>query len=176
MLDAAKPNDVPADIRMSDTRQLWRSVEQGLGRIDTPSTQGVFGFLAAAGRMATTDVEFECDTEFATIALSSLTNQPIRLSDRLLLTAVGRCENTGFKYGMLRNKRTDSGRGPILVEPIVARIALRTGMRQLSVQAIAADGSRLGDVPVRHETGRVVFSIGPPSRTIYYLITSRRDP
>ena len=150
-------------------------MKQRLGRIDTPSSQAVFGFLAAAGKVETTDVEFECETEFATIALSSLSNQPIRLSDRLLLTAVGRAENTGFKYGMLRNKRIDGGRGPILVEPIVARIAMRTEVGRLMVRALDADGSHLREVPVRHETGRAVFSVGPPSRTVYYLIMSRRD-
>ena len=175
VLDAAKANDVPDDIRESDTGQLWRSVKQRLGRIDTPSSQAVFGFLAKAGKVTTTDVEFRCHNEFATIALSSLTNQPIRLSDRLLLTAVGRAENTGFKYGMLRNKRIDGGAGPILVEPIAARIAMRTEMGRLLVRAIAADGSHLGDVPVRYERGRAVFSLGPPSKTIYYLIMSRRD-
>jgi len=158
------------DVRVTDTGQMWRSVRQRLGRIDTPRTQAVFGFLAEAGEQATTDLRVACDTSFATVALSSLTDDPIARSDRLLLTAVGRAENTGFKYSVLRNRRVASGRGPILIDPVRARLSIRVAGAGLRVWALSPDGKRLGQVESTHKDGRLTFAIGPHAQTMCYQI------
>ena len=164
----------PDDIRESDTRQVWRSIKQKIAKLDSPRSQVIFGYLGEAGAQSTTDLTVDCDSLFATIALSSLTDAPIRESNRLLLTAVGRAENTGFRYNMLRNKRIASGGGPILIDPIRATISIRTDQRDLKVWAIGADGKRLGEVATKYVDGRLSFEIGPEGRTMYYQVAVTR--
>lgn len=160
--------ELPPDVRVSDTGQLWRSIQQRIARIDTPRTQVVFGFLGTAGPQSTANLTVDCQSKFATLALSSLTDSDITTSERLLLTAVGRAENTGFKYNILRNKRLADGRGPILIDPIRAIISVRTDQPDLTVHAIAADGQSSRALPATYDAGRLTFSIGPEAKTIYY--------
>lgn len=163
------------DERQSDTGQLWRSISRKLLRVDTPRSQMLTGYLGSAGELATADMTLTCQSLFATIALSSLTDEPIRESGRLLLTAVGRAENTGFRYNMLRNKVITEGTGPILVDPIQARVAVRTNRPNLTVWAIGPDGSRVGQVPAQTQEGSLVFEIGPAAKTIYYEIIAGQE-
>ena len=50
----------------------------------------MYGFCSKEGEISLNDVRFNVKTDFATVAISSLTDEPIRSSDNLLLTAVGR--------------------------------------------------------------------------------------
>jgi len=73
-------------------------------------------------------------TQFATIALSSLTNKPISESHHLLLTAVGRSDSTGAKYNAEHKYSIDLGHGPIIIEPVEATIKLNN--EKISPQSI----------------------------------------
>ena len=43
-------------------------------------------------------MKVECLTDFGVVALSSLTDEPIRSSDNMLLSTVGRSRNTGSQF------------------------------------------------------------------------------
>lgn len=172
VVDVLEEADAPDDIREADTGEIWRSIRERIGRIDSERTQVVFGFLGEAGEQRTADLTLTCESEFATIALSALDEAPIREAERLLLTAVGRAENSGFRYNFTRTKRLTDGTGPVLIDPIRAEISLRTERGDLRVWAIGADGARLGEVASRHEGGRLVFGIGPEARTMYYELAA----
>ena len=101
---------VTGSIRQSDTGSC-RGSRVGNPLIDSPRTQGVVGF-EEAGVCATADLTVECQSPFATIVLSSLTDEPISRSDQLLLTAVGRVENTGMVYNIQRTKVIAEGLVP----------------------------------------------------------------
>lgn len=60
-------------------------------------------------------LSFKVKTDFVTIVLSSLTNDPLHLSENILLTAVGRSENTNMKFNEERNIMLDVGCPPILI-------------------------------------------------------------
>ena len=164
------------DIRQSRTGEMEHCLSKRLLRIDTPRTQAVTGFLQAAGTVTTRDASIEATTEFATVALSSLTNRPIAASPRILLTAVGRAENTGFAYTILRNKMLNSGAGPILIDPVRAKISLNTAIEHPCVIPIRPDGTLGSPLPVTRRHGRLHFTIGPDSRTIFYQIEENPKP
>ena len=69
-----------------------------MGWIDSPKTKAVYGFVGKEGEILLNDVKVEVKTDFATVAISSLTDEPIKSSGNMLLTAVGRAENTNSKY------------------------------------------------------------------------------
>ena len=126
----------------SDTGELYRSWEKRIGVIDTPYTKAAYGFIGEVESTPMNGLNLHVRTPFATVAISSLTDEPIVQSSRLLLTAVGRAENTDFRYNILHTKKLDGGHAPILIEPIEATIELKTEFSSLKVWAIGQVGSR----------------------------------
>jgi len=159
----------------SDTGELYRSWDKRFGWIDTDMTKAAYGFLAEAGKIELQGLTLDVQTDFATIALSSLTDAPIAETDTLLLTAVGRSDNSGAKYDEAHQQQFDFGHGPILIEPIEAEIALQTNCPHLKVWLISDKGEAVLRLPATYADGVLKFAIGPQPRwnpsTIYYLIT-----
>ena len=166
---------VPADATevTSDTGELWRSWQQRFGTIDTAGTQAAYGLLGGKGEIRLKDVALTVDTPFAVVAVSSLTYLPVARSNRLLLTAVGRVENTGTKLNVSRNVRLEDGASPVLLETIVGRVALHSGVAGLRVTALGPTGDSLQEIPSVQEDGILEFAIGTPPLTMHYLISRR---
>jgi hypothetical protein len=158
----------------SDTGELWRSWKQRIGHIDTPRTKAVYGFVGEAGKLSLQGFELEVSTDFATICLSSLTDDPIEQSESLLLAAVGRCENTDTRFSEDGLRQLSFGRPPVLIEAIQARLALKTNRANLKVWVISDKGEATTRLPTEYKDGILTFEIGPqPSwnpSTMYYLI------
>ncbi len=175
LVSAAAPvvDEAGGEIR-SDTGELWRSWEKRIGTITTPRTVAAYGFLGEAGTITLGSVELEVSTDFAVIALSSLTDEAINASDSLLLAAVGRCDNTGATYDAEHKRQLDFGHAPVLIEPIEATIRMRTSRPNLKVLVISEHGESVTRLPVTYEAGVLSFRIGPQPRwnpsTMYYLI------
>lgn len=166
--------DLDAGEVRSDTGQLWRSWAKRIGMIDTPRTKVAYGFLGESEHISLTGLGLHVKTPFATIALSSLTDDPIESSDTLLLTAVGRSDNTDAEYDEDRTHQLRFGHGPILIEPIEAKVALTTAHPNLKVWVISERAQAVTPLPTRFADGVLTFEIGAqpawnPS-TIYYLI------
>ena len=167
----------------SDTGELYRSWEKKFGLVDTEMTKAVYGRLSRQGKIAMTDMEVECENEYAVIALSSLNNgQGIRESDSMLLTAIGNAKNTDMKVEQAPVARQNGsalepwqeliefGKPPILAEVVEATIRLKTDRTNLVVWSVDAGGCYAGKVPVKYEDGRAVFTIGKQFETVHYLV------
>jgi hypothetical protein len=159
---------------VSDTGELRRDWRRGIGVIDSERTKAVYGFVGEAGSLTLRDLTIEAQTDFATIALSSLSDDPIAASRMLLLTAVGRCDNTDTRYDDARRLQLDRGRAPVLIEVIEARISLRTPHRDLKVWLVSDRGHAAFELETAYDDGTMSFEIGPqpehsPS-SMYYLI------
>ena len=162
-----------AQIR-SDTGELGREPERGVGWIDTPRSKAAYGFLGGAGVLELTGCELEIASEFATVGLTSLTDAPIRDAACLLLTAIGRCDNTGARYSEDRRRQLDFGTAPVLVEAVEGRVRFQTTREDLAVWVIGQRGELVVSLDVRREGGWLEFEIGPQDAltqsSIYYLI------
>lgn len=153
---------------MSDTKELYRNWEKNYGYVNTPKTKCAYGFLCKNGKLNLDGVNIDCKTDFATIALSSLSDEDICSSDNILLTAVGRAHNTDSKFeGELM---LDIGKPPVLIEVIEADIEIETNVEGLKVWAISAEGYYIGTAPAVYEDNKLKFTIGTDTRTMYYLI------
>jgi hypothetical protein len=160
----------------SDTGQLRRDWRQGVGTIDSPRSQAAYGFLGAAGQIDLTDVSLTVSNDFAAIAVTSLDGEPISASAHLLVTAVGRAENTGMVYNLTHTTLRESGSGPILVEPITGQVTIRNANAGLAVYAVGPDGSRttLG-APAVSEEG-MTLDLNAAAATIFYEIKETGVP
>ena len=154
---------------LSDTGEMYRSWKKNYGYIDSPRTKCAYGFLAKNGALDLSGVTIDCHTDFATIAISSLTDDAITASDNMLLTAVGRAQNTDAKFeGELM---LDYGKPPVLIENIEADITIETNVTNLVVWAVSPEGFYIGRLPYTYENGKYSFAIGKESRSMYYIIT-----
>jgi hypothetical protein len=171
--DQRSIDEAAGEVR-SDTGELWRSWVKRIGTIDTPRTKAAYGFLGDAGTITLKGLELEVKTDFAVIALSSLTDDATENSDTMLLTAVGRCDNTGTRYDEGHTRQFDFGHAPVLIEPIEAALRLKTVRPNLKVLVISEHGELVTRLPTEYEDGMLRFQIGPqPSwnpSTMYYLI------
>ena len=166
--------ELEGDEVRSDTGELWRSWSKRIGWIDTPRTKAAYGFLGEAGLIALQGLQLSVQTPFAVIALSSLTDDPIAGSDSLLLTAVGRCENSAVEYNEDRTRQLNYGRAPTLIEAIEAQIGMATVRPNLKVWVISDKGEAVTRLPTEYKDGVLRFEIGPQPRwnpsTMVYLI------
>ena len=168
--EGLKPLPEPTDDTFvkSDTGELYRDWEKKIGIIDSPRTKCAYGSLCRNGELALDGVKIRCETDFAVIAMSSLTDAPITESDNILLTTVGRAENTDAKFS--GELMLDVGRAPVVVENIQAEIEIETEQSDMTVWAISAEGYYIGDVPTVYKDGKLKFRLGEVSRSMYYLI------
>ena len=157
---------------MSDTRELYRNLEKQFGWIDSPKTKAVYGFVGKEGAIQLNNTTMEVRTDFATVAISSLDGDPITRSGNMLLTAVGRAENTSMKYNEERNQVLDVGHGPIQVEVIEAVIEIETDQHDLRVISINPQGMITGYMPSEYKDGVFRFELGKEFQSMYYLIQS----
>ncbi|MEX2671510.1 MAG: hypothetical protein WD294_05300 [Phycisphaeraceae bacterium] len=154
----------------SDTGQLWRDWQRGIGTINTPRTQSAYGHLGSHDPLQTADARFAIDTPFATVSLSSLTDTPLRKSDRLLLIAVARAENTGTVYDLVGSRILDAGRAPMIAEPVVGTVTIDTDRAGFRMYPVRVDGSRGDAVDVPVHNGQATFNLQADHETLFYEI------
>jgi hypothetical protein len=155
---------------LSDTGELYRNLKRKTGWIDTPFTKAVYGFIGKDGKRSLSDLTVNVKTEFAALAISSLTSEPIKHSANMLLTAVGRADNTDSKYNANRTQQMDPGHGPILIEVIEATIEIKTDKKKLRVMSVNPQGFINGYIPSKYKDEVFSFEIGKEYQSMYYLI------
>ena len=160
---------------VSDNGQMWRNLKAKVGAIDTPRTKVIYGTLRegrfpdAPSPLTHVDgFSVVSGSQFAVIALSSLTNDPIEDSDNMLLTTVSRAQNTGMAFD--GDKLTEYGAAPILSEVVKADLKIRVKNPNLKVWGVNAEGYYTGKVPTTYEDGCLCFTVGETMMSSYYLI------
>ncbi|QOR70523.1 hypothetical protein IM660_18345 [Ruania alkalisoli] len=159
---------------LADTGELGWFVEDergGLVTIDTDRTQALVGFVTAHAR-TTRHLAAEVANEFCALTLSALDDRPIARSERLLLTACARIENTGTRWNARRTLWETWGESPTLIEPVTGWLVLTDLQGPIDIQVTPLDGS---DRPIgeplharRLEIGWEI-PLGDPATTQYLL-------
>ncbi len=166
---------------VSDNGQLWRDLKAQVGAVDTERTKVLYGMLGMGAKKASSKkatnrsfkvegLEVTCLTDFAVVALSSLTDDPIEKSDNMLLSTIGRARNTGAQFD--GDKMLEVGQAPIMAEVIEAEIRIRTDIGdKLKVWGVNAEGFYAGLQPTTYEDGWLSFPVGDElNPACYYLI------
>lgn len=171
-----KPVDINNNIRkdkdgeiFSDTGQLFRDYKSGRGWINSEKTKGIYGFHGGE-KIDLGPVSIRCHTDFATVVMSSLSCESIASSGNILLTAVGRSQNTAMEFNREHNIMVKLGREPILVETIKVDIEIKTDIKTLKVWSVNGEGFYGGVIPSVYEDNTFKFSLGNEFNSMYYLI------
>jgi hypothetical protein len=171
--DVSKPSPI-----VSDTRQLaWTSSKGNAGEvtIDAPRTEALVGFSTAPGT-ATANLTAEVANPFRAVVLTSLDDQPIARSAKLLMVAGARAVNTGMQWNVEHTGLTQWGTTPTLIEPVTGRIVLSGLANAKSVTAQPLDGAgRALGAPLRAAQSGDGWAIpvGAPATTWYSVTVER---
>ena len=158
---------VPESV-ISDTKELKRNVKKGVGIIDTDRTKAFYGFCH--GKNSADGLDAKVKNDFATVALSSLTDLSTKESDSMLLTAVGRADNKGCGYNFFHTVLKEEGSAPILADVIEADVEIETKYGDLKVWAVNNEGNLIGQLKTSYDGKKLRFTIGKRFESVYYLI------
>ncbi len=165
---SAKIEEIGNDI-VSDTAEIFRDRKNGIGKIDAPKTKAVYGFIGEKTQDLD-GVSIKIENDFATVAMSSLTDEPICESGNILLTAVGRADNKDIQYNEKGNVVIHEGTAPIMIDVIEGEISIKTTQNNLKVWSVDNEGYFTGIMKSRYEDGVFTFEIGKEFPSMYYLI------
>lgn len=150
----------------SDTGELSLDYGRVLLTLNAARTQGAVGRLNNSGPIQLDAMEIRCETEFAAIVATSLDGEPIGASRRLLITAVGRAENTSQGFWPPEREQAGrspmawmlpgEGRPPVIAEPIRASLSLSVP-GPARVYRLDATGKRDGQLASQSADGSVRF-------------------
>ena len=171
-LEALRSKHVQGDWVRSSTGELRHNAKIGRFEVDTPRTQGVVAFQSDAA-IELGNVSILLRSPFAVVVLSSLSDQRIGKSKRLLVTALGNAVNTGMKLDPSGNRLADRGRAPVLVEPILGKVTLKKlaeGGAGLKAYALDAAGGRAKKVPLSATSDGAVLELSADHQTMHYEI------
>lgn len=153
----------------SDNQELFWNWDKGIFLIRTDRTQSVTGFIDNYP-IKLPNIDINCKNQFASISLSSLSKTPIESSKHLLLTAVGRIENTNQKYNESKTQLKQVGLAPLLVEGINASITINRPIDAATVYALDINGNRTGEISAAITSSSLSFNISNADQTCYYEI------
>ncbi len=153
----------------SDTGELMWDQDRGRFNVIAPQCRAALGFIGGQTQ-ALRDVTIEATTpEFASVTLVALDDQPVAKSNRLLLTAAARCENTNQKWlegfdGDVCVAHVEEG---TLIEPVRSRITLHR-RTPVKVYALGPTGKRGRELTV----GRALdgYSVTLTGETMFYEV------
>ncbi len=128
--------------------------------LDTPRTAGGYAPAGSAVTATKGGVSVRVRDSDATVWVSALDDQPIRRSQRLLVTHLTDLQNTDIKYAEPERKTLlDWGRMPHLVRSGRAEVSITlTAPERYGVWALAPSGRRLAEVPAVTSGGQLTFT------------------
>jgi len=156
---------------VSDTGQLTWDAQGGLVTVNSPASAVRIGF--ASGPVQIGPVTFDVTPDFAVLAVTALDDQPIPRSERLLVTATARAENSAMVYGPGKTKATDPGRPPILMEPVrgQVRVTLAEPWTSVAVYGLDSIGRRVTALSEARDGNTVSIPLDADSFWYEVLVT-----
>jgi hypothetical protein len=162
---------MPKNPIISDTGELTRDFQQGWGSTSTDRTAAAYGMIGGQ-TINTSGATFNIQTPFAVAVLSSLTDSAIGESDRMLLVTAARAQNTGRVVDLATRQVTSEGKGPVICEPVVGSISIRTNRPSLSLVAINADGTKQAARRFESVNGVVTLQLEASAKTLFYEVVA----
>jgi hypothetical protein len=164
-------SQVKNGVAIANAGELAHDSVAGTLVVNTKRTQAFAGFKPKQ-KVRLTNVELELDNAFGVVIVTALDDQPLAASRRILVSALGNAINSGMTLSPGRNKLENVGSSPVLVEPIVGRLALDglTGTGRSKVHALGPNGERDHAVPVVEAAAGLSFGLSADHRSMHYEI------
>lgn len=145
------------------------SAGKGLYHAAGPNAQVYIGHAERIAKVTRGDIRIS-GPEFV-----ALTVTPLGDAKRILITACGRCENTGMRFS--EDRRTvgrNWGQAPVQIEAVRGSLVLPQG--QWIGHALAPDGSPRQQMPISPGEGdRRILELSPAYATMWYLLEHKTN-
>lgn len=107
---------------------------------------------------------------FAVMTVTAMDQKKLADSSKILITACGRCENTGMKFSADRaTVGTNWGTAPVQIETVSGWVALPAGT--WTAVALKPDGTAAKPAVVESKNGKPVLRLSGEQQTMWYLLT-----
>ena len=158
-LDSDNRTNLAENRLVSENGQVVIDAPTNTFVLDTERTAG--GFAMAGARIEAKDVTVQIQETDATVWVSSLDEQPIRSSKRLLITHLTDLQNTDARYAdRARRILLSWGRLPHLVHTGQATVALKlSNAARAKVYGLATSGKRTGEIDTTSQANRLVIPL-----------------
>lgn len=162
----------------SDNGQFTVDWAYGTTVVDTPRTQGFSGFVGWRPENRAANLTVKVAQPYASVLATSIDGKPLAASERVLLVACGRLQNTGQENGKNGNGHytvLKVGHGPVLLEGLRGSVALRhEAAGRLQVYALDSHGQRAGRVKATADKGELRFDLSPALKSGWFEITTAK--
>lgn len=152
----------------SNTGQLfWDEKGKGYFTINSPGTKGIVGFA----RDKTFDldgIKLKTSNDFAIILVNSLDKgKSISKAKRILITTIARAKNTGMEYNEDHTHLLNSGKAPVLVEPVRFSFSINR-KKAPKITVLDHYGNKTSEIV--DSRGKDIIFDGALTKSFYYLI------
>jgi len=158
------------NLRSADTSIVWL-VEDGKG-VYAVRGRAALACTGHAGRFdqATEGRISISGPDFAAVTVTALDGAALAQSRKILVTACGRCENTGMKFSEDRQTvGRNWGEPPVRIETVRGTVILPEG--QWKCDVLGPDGMPKEGFRVSRNDGKSVLGLSPEYKTMWYLVT-----
>ena len=159
----------------SKTGELkWNVSDKSFVEVATPKTESLIGYIPEKSTMLK-HLQLKIQNEFASIMLTSVDNQTIASSEKLLLVTTGRGGMTGMKWGSDRKYLVEPGAKPTTIEVIQGTITISglINAKTMLIEPLDGAGNPIKSISVKVKKGIATFTIGNDA-TVWYLLTMKR--
>lgn len=166
-----KPNGA---LKSNNQKLVWNNGDSteatfSVNSTDVKAAVGYIGGKSFELDNVTIDMD-KTDSNWASIAMASLDNQPIPKSSTMLLVAAGKVKNTNMSWNKDYTSVGDQwGEAPTRAEGIPAKISFRD-MDPFQVFVLDPSGERQNEITVNSDGGKKTLNIGAQHQTLWYLI------
>jgi hypothetical protein len=156
---------------------IWdnRDSVNSVYKINAPAVKAAIGYIGGK-KIDLGDITIAMDTtryNWATITVSALDGKPLAGSERILIAASGRVENTDWKWNAEKTTLGGEwGKAPTLAEGIPALLVFRN-MEKIRVQSLDPAGNPVAEIPVTGKGNEQKFGIGAQYKTLWYIVTRK---
>ena len=113
----------------------------------------------------------------STVTLTCIDGEGFDQPGRILITATGHCQNTGWKMEDLGGNRItlrrNWGTAPVLCEGIPAEVVLPVAPDRAALYPLDESGNRRAAIAVAARDGKALLKLGPEHKTIWYEVEIR---
>jgi len=168
-IDLNKYIDMDKKEIRSATGELYWNYGTGYVTANAPRMQGVVGFFTNIP-IQLKDCQIRTSNLVASVLISPLDEKPLSESQHILITAVGRCRNTGMAYSRGGRRLMNIGQSPTCLEGVKGAVTLsRTG--NCTVTALDPWGYKTVAVTLpKTEGGQIVIPLDGQNKAAYYEV------
>jgi hypothetical protein len=156
------------NIYVSTTGELTWNVAAGTVTLNAGRTQGVIGFVGGK-TIDTRDLQFSIKTDFAVVLVSSLMDEDISASERILISTSADARMTGVEMSQDFTKVLTTGTFPFLMQPVEGEITLNFD-KPPTVYALTPGGKRRAAIETIKTAKGYVCNLAAQHRAMHYEI------